>query len=466
MDTDNKPIQKKTALVVDDSKLARYVLKEMLLAQNIRVETAESAEEALGSLSAWKPDVIFMDHMMPGMDGFQAVQAIKNDPKTAMIPIMMYTSKDGGVYVSQARALGAVGVLPKKLKPVQLEKVLQKLKLIPEADEAPVQTEPKPIEIPAPKTEAASAGKSSLEELALSASEELEKDSMRHLFRQLFNEQRDSIKQDQHELVESMASKVTPLIAQSQKKSGWARAGSYLAVIAVLGLFAFPLYNIYSRDVVTQGWVSEQLAQQANQLDVLYTELAALDQEIIQVSNTSTSISVGALEWAINQNTQLPYQQPLNSPENLDYVNELLEQLNDNQFEGLVVVKYHAGEFCEEVTEQGDYSLPATETKVVSCQRTEFDVQDRNQLGISEFERYLSVTSLYYPGIDVRLELMGSSFTVLDYPDAAFNPSADTWNYAAAMNNRFEFELLPSEPTRRAALSLVPVSDSTTIAPN
>jgi CheY-like chemotaxis protein len=461
MDTDNKPIQKKTALVVDDSKLARYVLKEMLLAQNIRVETAESAEEALGSLSAWKPDVIFMDHMMPGMDGFQAVQAIKNDPKTAMIPIMMYTSKDGGVYISQARALGAVGVLPKKLKPVQLEKALLKLKLIPEADEAPVQTSPTPIEIPVIKAQATKAGKSSLEELAMSASEELEKDSMRHLFRQLFNEQRDSIKQDQHELVESMASKVTPLIAQSQKKSGWARAGSYLAVIAVLGILAFPLYGIYSRDVVTQDWVSEQLAQQAVQLDSLYTQLAALDQEIIQVSGTAAAINVEAFEWAINQNAQLPYRHPLNSPSNVDYINELLEHLSDNQFEGLVVVKFHAGDFCEEVTEQGEYSLPLSETKVVSCQRTEFDVQDRTQLGISEFEHYLSVAALYYPGIDVRLELMGSSFTVLDYPDAAFNPSANAWNFAAAQNNRFEFELIPTEPSHQASTNVNSLIGST-----
>jgi CheY-like chemotaxis protein len=79
METTTSPISKqKTALVVDDSKLARYVLKEMLIDLSIKVETAESAEEALGSLSAFRPDVIFMDHMMPGMDGFQAVQAIKN----------------------------------------------------------------------------------------------------------------------------------------------------------------------------------------------------------------------------------------------------------------------------------------------------------------------------------------------------------------------------------------------------
>ena len=70
-------------------------------------------------MSTWRhrPDVIFMDHMMPGMDGFQAVQAIKNNPRTATIPIMMYTSQEGELYVGQARALGAVGVLPKQVKP-------------------------------------------------------------------------------------------------------------------------------------------------------------------------------------------------------------------------------------------------------------------------------------------------------------------------------------------------------------
>ena len=59
-----------------------------------------------------------MDHLMPGMDGFQAIQAIKGNPDTATIPVVMYTSQEGELYVSQARALGAVGVLPKTVKQV------------------------------------------------------------------------------------------------------------------------------------------------------------------------------------------------------------------------------------------------------------------------------------------------------------------------------------------------------------
>ena len=59
---------------------------------------------------------------MPGMDGFQAVQAIKNNPRTAMIPILMYTSQEGELYLGQARALGAVGVLPKSVAPADVRR--------------------------------------------------------------------------------------------------------------------------------------------------------------------------------------------------------------------------------------------------------------------------------------------------------------------------------------------------------
>ncbi|MFL2546576.1 MAG: response regulator [Candidatus Rariloculaceae bacterium] len=103
----------KTALIVDDSASARFVLGGMLEEQALSVDTAASGEEALEYLRHGRPDVIFMDHMMPGMDGFQALEAIKENPATATIPVMMYTSQEGEVYVGQARALGAIGVLPK-----------------------------------------------------------------------------------------------------------------------------------------------------------------------------------------------------------------------------------------------------------------------------------------------------------------------------------------------------------------
>lgn len=103
----------KNALIVDDSKSARIMLQRLLEKLNVVSLTVESAEEALSYLENERPDVIFMDHMMPGMDGLEATLTIKNNPKTQNIPTIMYTSKEGDSYISLAKSHGALGVLPK-----------------------------------------------------------------------------------------------------------------------------------------------------------------------------------------------------------------------------------------------------------------------------------------------------------------------------------------------------------------
>ena len=54
-----------------------------------------------------------MDHLMPGMDGFEATKAIKSNPDTKDIPVIMCTSKEGNDYAQQAIAIGAYAILPK-----------------------------------------------------------------------------------------------------------------------------------------------------------------------------------------------------------------------------------------------------------------------------------------------------------------------------------------------------------------
>ena len=130
----------KRALIVDDSRSARAFLARILEEYELEVDSAESAEEAIDYLARARPDVIFMDHLMPGMDGFQAVQSIKNNPRTATIPIMMYTSQEGELYLGQARALGAVGVLPKQVKPAEVSTVLYQLHLIADRRTGKVET--------------------------------------------------------------------------------------------------------------------------------------------------------------------------------------------------------------------------------------------------------------------------------------------------------------------------------------
>ena len=100
-------------LLVDDSKSARFALRKLLEKTGLEVDVAESAEEALGYLNDNHPDVIFMDHFMPGMDGFQATEEIKQRPDRSGIPIIMCTSKEDPDYIEQARAHGALDILPK-----------------------------------------------------------------------------------------------------------------------------------------------------------------------------------------------------------------------------------------------------------------------------------------------------------------------------------------------------------------
>lgn len=117
----------KQILLVDDSKSARFVLLALLQKKGYAVATAESAENALEMLRESKPDAIFMDHMMPGMDGFQATQTIKGDPSTAHIPVIMCTSNDQAEYVQKAKRIGSVGILPKPPTTEKLSEILDAL---------------------------------------------------------------------------------------------------------------------------------------------------------------------------------------------------------------------------------------------------------------------------------------------------------------------------------------------------
>ena len=117
----------KTALVVDDSKSARFALRKFLEGFNYKVETAESANEAYRCLGGNLPDVIFMDHIMPGIDGFEALRVLKADPRTGEVPVVICSSNEGEDFIAQARARGASNVLQKPPSPEQLAGVLANL---------------------------------------------------------------------------------------------------------------------------------------------------------------------------------------------------------------------------------------------------------------------------------------------------------------------------------------------------
>lgn len=81
-------------LIVDDSPTEVHVLKGILEQGGHAVSSADNAEAGIKAAKAAKPDVILMDVVMPGMNGFQATRALTKDPETQHIPVIIVTTKD------------------------------------------------------------------------------------------------------------------------------------------------------------------------------------------------------------------------------------------------------------------------------------------------------------------------------------------------------------------------------------
>jgi twitching motility two-component system response regulator PilH len=80
-------------LIVDDSPTERHVLNDLLTKAGFEVVTSDNGEDAIVKSKQVKPDLILMDVVMPGLNGFQATRAISRDPDTRGIPIILCTSK-------------------------------------------------------------------------------------------------------------------------------------------------------------------------------------------------------------------------------------------------------------------------------------------------------------------------------------------------------------------------------------
>jgi len=117
----------KRVLVVDDSKVARLTLKKKLEVHGVVVDLAESAQQALDYLAQNRPDIIFMDHLMPDMDGFEATRRIKSAPATQDIPIIICSGRDDEAYVEEARSIGAINAIGKPPAAGVLEAILSSI---------------------------------------------------------------------------------------------------------------------------------------------------------------------------------------------------------------------------------------------------------------------------------------------------------------------------------------------------
>jgi twitching motility two-component system response regulator PilG len=94
-------------LVVDDSATIRRSAESMLTTEGYDVVTAENGFEALSKVARHHPDLIFVDIMMPRLDGYQTCAIIKNNVKYRSTPVVMLTSKDGLFDQARGRVVGS-----------------------------------------------------------------------------------------------------------------------------------------------------------------------------------------------------------------------------------------------------------------------------------------------------------------------------------------------------------------------
>ena len=442
------------ALVVDDSKTARVTLQRMLEKHDLHVDTVESAQQALDYLVHKTPGVIFMDHMMPGMDGLQAVQAIKSNPATATIPIMMYTSKEGDLYVSQARALGAIGILPKQVEPAELFEVLTSLGLVSErrTTEAPghkrvVMMDKLPEETTAAET--AEDIETIAREAAVAVGHNHETHS--HL---------GGIPEDYHRELMQEVREIRESIDQLTDHRYRTGISNLPALLIGLVMLMPLLWLAYSNSQArTSLHAANQQLAQLESAQLLQQEQASTDTSentlLRQQLDTYNQHTAGqsamlydSITWAINQSSPYDIREEAYSDRRLAISQELVARLSALGFTGIVQLHSHLGEFCLNGNEVDGYTLPPADLPVTECQLIGHPLQDLPSLGNRQsiaFANFLS-TSPLVNNSDIDIELVPHLYSrpLADYPPRHEDISAYEWNRIAARNNRVDITLIPA----------------------
>jgi putative two-component system response regulator len=113
--------RKPTILIVDDEESNRHLFETLLKLEGYSTQTANNGEAALAMVADWQPDLILLDVMMPGMDGFQVATKLKSDPATEHIPVIMATSLDDRGAMLAGLNAGAEEFLTKPLDRTEMK---------------------------------------------------------------------------------------------------------------------------------------------------------------------------------------------------------------------------------------------------------------------------------------------------------------------------------------------------------
>jgi CheY-like chemotaxis protein len=427
----------KRALVVDDSATARKVMSNQLREQGLDVDVVNSAGEAIDYLCESSPHIIFMDYEMPGMDGFQALKAIKSNPQTAMIPVLMYTSKESGLHVGRAHALGAVGVLPKTLEPVGLKKILEDMHLLPDQEPLSMpEIDEKAVRDDIEHLDAIAMGE--MQDTAVELQAALSKVEQSLQDTQVSGDEiRKWIKDLGQRLGEELV--INRDLILSRIHEGRRGLGPYIIQLLMLVVVIVGFLVITFR----LGDVKEMLGEHSN----LSENLPAREESTSLVSRQESLpvgaplVSVSALQWMVNQSSHFPYGQRPFSDHDVEWLNELLNYLQQMGYSGPVVLRAHWGRYCEQGDGQQGHRLPASDTRLSECRILDTEESPPVYPSVG-FSNLMQTHSAVEEGrVILTLESGGYQARRARYPDPEMIDKAGDWNRIADANQFIEVVL-------------------------
>jgi len=466
----------KRALIVDDSSTAQYRLKKMLRPFNLAIDIVDSGEAALRYLASNAPDVVFMDHLMPGMDGFRALQIIKSHPETAMIPVIMYTSRSGDVYTGQARALGALDVVSKDtINAADLSKVMAAIHIYPIAEEP---ESPPPIEsaefvaaanqasdMEAFKIERRTASTASVEqarnlELRLSHLEHTLEDNRRFITSRVVRELqglRQSMKQEFSDIIAAQAAPKLNAPAtesvelpptESESSGFWSWTGKLLVVLATLCVLFFLAKIATSIDDTQeqQMILGKQISSIARELksepDMPSPALVnATKQNNLLEQKYADDAYLADIAWAFNQSGSLSFNQNTIDPKAVIRIYELLNRLISNGFRGSAWVDVYVGNYCIGINSFGQTQLPAEGATLGDCMLSS-EMYGMEQV-MQDYSRELNsaFNNLSRGQVKVVNIIVSAKQGEETYPERLPTLEAQEWNEVAQRNNYIELRL-------------------------
>jgi len=476
----------KRALVVDDSRSARLALRNLLEDRGLEVALADSGEAALDYLKKDSADVIFMDHTMPGMDGLEAVTAIKANPATATIPVMMYTTKEGEVYVGQARALGAVGVLPKSVQPHQLFEMLLQLGLVQERRDSH-RSENETDEALEPTTAALESSQSEANDQVLRNADTLRRMtqtdplaadraledqalgmSVQNLVSRILEDQHLTLRSDILRSHKSFAREVAreilkdqayaeaeaetdveeadPVVADRSTTGG--QRLLLLCMVMLMGVASFLAFQFkIERDAVLEDLVALEAGRnddEASRVGELRAQLNGAEGQVA----SSRRDALTALQWALGQGTSVGLYESAFGDALASRVVGLAPRLQRMNFTGTLKLTSHLGKFCLSVSETGTYQLADPNANVLDCDYVGHLLDNSAYVSERLSPLFAQLLPQFEQG-DIQIELVAldARDSVQGSPYPSTDVSAAEWNLAAQRNNRVDVELIAREST-------------------